>query len=224
MNGMPLSSVSVSAIRSPSASIKSASFSISRARCAGGGAAHPSKAARAAFTARSISAAPPLAALAKGRPVAGSTTPNVSPLTASTKSPPMKCVRALPARSAFNVSSASGEKGAFMVSAFGSSGADLGELPVLADRVEDVALDEDRIPLLHRTRDEIGPVLKRVKFGADDAGEPFLVEHDLVDLERLANLREHAGIESAYPLLAPDHCFLAEMEDDVLIVKRSEGV
>src|SRR5205085_10503678 len=109
-----------------------------------------SKAARAAFTARSISSAPPIAALAKHCPVAGSMTSKVSPLAASAKSPLMKCLRALPARSAFRLSSVSAEKGAFMVSAFRARGANFGELPVLADRVEDIALDEDRIPLGHR--------------------------------------------------------------------------
>src|SRR3954470_4428255 len=197
MKGMPLSRLSVRAIRSPSASIRSASFSISLARCAGGVAAQPSKAARAACTARSISSAPPIAALAKRCPVAGSMTSKVSPLAASAKSPLMKCWRDLPARSAFSVSRVSEEKGAFMVSAFGARGADFGKLPVLADRVEDIALDEDRIALLHRPRDEIRPVLERVEFRADDAGEAFLVEHDFVDLQRLADFREHAGVEIA---------------------------
>ena len=49
-----------------------------------------SKAARAAFTARSMSSAPPDATVASGAPVAGLGVVNVSPDAASTHFPPMK--------------------------------------------------------------------------------------------------------------------------------------
>ena len=92
---MPLSSVSSSAISSPFASMRSASLSSSRARCAGvidaqGG---DSNALRAAFTATSISAAPPAAACANTCAFAGSMTSKVSPDCAACHLPPMNSSR-----------------------------------------------------------------------------------------------------------------------------------
>src|SRR5262245_53946204 len=93
--GMPLSSVSSSAISSALASMRSASFNSSRARCAGVNDAQggDSNALRAACTATSMSACPPDAARANTVSFAGSMTSKVSPDWAGCHRPAMNSSR-----------------------------------------------------------------------------------------------------------------------------------
>ncbi len=91
LSGIPLSRVSRIAISSAFFSSASASFHMRLRRTDGFMADHGplSKARRAAWTARSISAAAPAEALAKTSPVAGLMTSNVSPDRAGTNLPSM---------------------------------------------------------------------------------------------------------------------------------------
>ena len=94
--------------------MRSASFSSSRARCAGviddhGG---DSKALRAAFTAASMSASPPDAARANTCALAGSMTSKVSPDCAACQRPPMNSSRGRAVKLAARVRAASEIMGA----------------------------------------------------------------------------------------------------------------
>ena len=95
--GLPWSRVSSSASSSRLASMRSAIFHSSRARCAPVMSRQPgdSKAARAAATARSTSAASPAGMLASTSPVAGLSVSRRRPDRASTQSAPMS-MRRLP--------------------------------------------------------------------------------------------------------------------------------
>src|SRR3954462_8444914 len=92
-SGLPALRASSSAISSPCSSSASASLSSASERSPGVVFAQPSKAFRAALTARSMSSAVESGACAKGFPSAGLSTSVVRPSTAGTDSPPMKLLK-----------------------------------------------------------------------------------------------------------------------------------
>src|SRR5690606_7443154 len=109
-------------------------------------------------------------------------------------------------------------------SAFRTSGADAGKLPVVSDCVEDKALDEDGFALADRAGNEVQPILQRVEFGRDNAGEPLLIHHQLLDRQRLADLLEDPAVEIADRLPPNELAAPAEIEHHVIGVEAGEGV